>query len=325
MNGGNRQRGQADGFSIDILPKIKDVKSNNNSSNLLAYIVRLCIVRYDEQRGTQEAALPVPEPSDLEKCQHIDFDVERGECEKVKRQLEKAKSSTTKIFEQSPEELREPFQGHMVAFLTSAEGQLGDLGELLEDCQRRFLHTMRFYKFMPKMGKLEEAKPADFFCLWFPFCQDYKNLWKKEQVRVQREMLKEERQRHKKKKESLQNVEIKKTPAGGLKAKLQRRKTQSSAVSGGSPLLEDKVREEEGGLKAKLMKRKAKSASAASGSSTMPGTEVQAAGEGEGLKARLARRSRQREATEELVEETEAMTLEDKPTDSSLKDDPDFF
>jgi len=325
MNGGNRQRGQADGFSIDILPKIKDVKSNNNSSNLLAYIVRLCIVRYDEQRGTQEAALPVPEPSDLEKCQHIDFDVERGECEKVKRQLEKAKSSTTKIFEQSPEELREPFQGHMVAFLTSAEGQLGDLGELLEDCQRRFLHTMRFYKFMPKMGKLEEAKPADFFCLWFPFCQDYKNLWKKEQVRVQREMLKEERQRHKKKKESLQNVEIKKTPAGGLKAKLQRRKTQSSAVSGGSPLLEDKVRDEEGGLKAKLMKRKAKSASAASGSSTMPGTEVQAAGEGEGLKARLARRSRQREATEELVEETEAMTLEDKPTDSSLKDDPDFF
>lgn len=28
MNGGNRTRGQADGFALDILPKLKDVKSN---------------------------------------------------------------------------------------------------------------------------------------------------------------------------------------------------------------------------------------------------------------------------------------------------------
>lgn len=27
MNGGNRSRGQADGFTMDILPKLKDVKS----------------------------------------------------------------------------------------------------------------------------------------------------------------------------------------------------------------------------------------------------------------------------------------------------------
>lgn len=31
MNGGNRSRGQADGFSLDILPKLKDVKSSVSS------------------------------------------------------------------------------------------------------------------------------------------------------------------------------------------------------------------------------------------------------------------------------------------------------
>lgn len=31
MNGGNRTRGQADGFSLDILPKLKDVKSSVSS------------------------------------------------------------------------------------------------------------------------------------------------------------------------------------------------------------------------------------------------------------------------------------------------------
>jgi len=235
----------------------------------------------------------------------------------------------------------------------------------VEDCEKRFIDTMKFYKFMPKKGKIEEAKPADFFCLWYPFCNDYKNLWKKEQVRIQKDLLKEERQRHKKKKESLQNVEIKKTPVGGLKAKLQRRKTQSSAmVSGsGSPLLEGKVREGEaggggegGGLKAKLMKRKAKSASAASGSSDIPG--LNSSEEKESLKTRLQRRSKQHEgepiaeeaseqsesgqeilkktneedsdraegdSMEQLVGETEAMSINSNTSDAALKDDPDFF
>ena len=46
MNGGNRQRGQADGFAVDILPKLKDVKSRDNSTTLLQYIVRFWILRY---------------------------------------------------------------------------------------------------------------------------------------------------------------------------------------------------------------------------------------------------------------------------------------
>ena len=31
MNGGNLQRGQADGFGLDILSKLKDVKSKGNT------------------------------------------------------------------------------------------------------------------------------------------------------------------------------------------------------------------------------------------------------------------------------------------------------
>jgi len=39
MNGGNVTRGQADGFSLDILPKLKDVKSKDNNFTLLHFIV----------------------------------------------------------------------------------------------------------------------------------------------------------------------------------------------------------------------------------------------------------------------------------------------
>ena len=46
MNGGNRTRGQADGFSIDILPKIKDVKSKDNTVTLIYYVVKMYIQVY---------------------------------------------------------------------------------------------------------------------------------------------------------------------------------------------------------------------------------------------------------------------------------------
>merc|ERR1719347_966900 len=273
MNGGNRQRGQADGFVIDILPKIKDVKSKDNTINLLAYIVRFCILKFDENKGTPEAALPVPEPSDVEKCQHIDFETERVQCDKVRKELEKAKRNTLKVFENSPEELKEPFNAKMTEFLESAEVQLKELCDLVEDCSNKFVDCMKFYKFVPKKGKLEDAKPEDFFCLWYPFCDDYKNLWKKEQVRIQKDLLKIERQKLKMKKESLrENVEVKKNTSRRPKRQIDEKKlTKTSSVAPPTDaILESKESdnmpepEKEGlkaKLKAKLLRRKNKKAS----------------------------------------------------------------
>ena len=48
MNGGNVARGQADGFELDILPKLKDVKCKDNSLNLLHYLVRTYIKQFDQ-------------------------------------------------------------------------------------------------------------------------------------------------------------------------------------------------------------------------------------------------------------------------------------
>ena len=50
MNGGNVARGQADGFELDILPKLKDVKCKDNSTNLLHYLVTIYIEKFDKVR-----------------------------------------------------------------------------------------------------------------------------------------------------------------------------------------------------------------------------------------------------------------------------------
>ena len=110
MNGGNRQRGQADGFAIDILPKLKDVKSKDNSITLLQYVVRFWIRIYDPKKGSPDAKIPVPESSDVDRSANLNFDEQRTECEKIKKDLEKIQIAKEKVVNESDEEHLEPFQ-----------------------------------------------------------------------------------------------------------------------------------------------------------------------------------------------------------------------
>ena len=197
MNGGNKQRGQADGFGVDILPKLKDVKTKDNRDNLLGFVVRynknvwtydslilfrFCITKYDDNRGTPEAALPVPEPGDVEKCQNVDFEVEKGECNKLKKEVEIIKRKIEKIYKESPDDLKDPFNEVLGKFIEKAEKEVLGLVALVDDSFKKYIECLKFYKFAPKKGKLEDTKPADFFAVWYGFSEDYKNVWKKEQV-----------------------------------------------------------------------------------------------------------------------------------------------
>ena len=58
------------------------------------------------------------------------------------------------------------------------------------------------------------------------------------QVAIQKEFIKEERKKHLQRKESLRNVETKKTSVGGLKDKLQKRKSRKSIAA---PLMENQL------------------------------------------------------------------------------------
>jgi len=203
LNGGNRQRGQADGFSIDILPKIKDVKSNDNFDNLLGFVVSLVIENYDDT-GTPLAVLPVPEPSWLKMAQAVDIEAERAECKKLHEEVTRVKNFAFKIDQTAAAEFKEPFSSKMKNFVLKAEGEMKELQENLEDCSSKFVDCLKFYKFTPKKGKVEDAKPSDFFGAWYMFCEDFKNLWKKEEQKIEIQLQKEERRKLKEKKDVLQ-------------------------------------------------------------------------------------------------------------------------
>ena len=196
MNGGNRQRGQADGFALDILPKIKDVKTKDNFSNLLSYIVRVWIEKFDENKGSPDAILPVPEPGDIDKARNLDFEAERADCNKLANEVNLVQKKIHLISEKVSEDLKEPFDGKMRNFIAKAQAQIKNLKEDVEDTFVKFVECMKYFKFTPKKGTLEEVKPTEFLDSWYIFCDDFKNVWKKEQLQMRAELAKKEKKLH---------------------------------------------------------------------------------------------------------------------------------
>lgn len=88
MNGGNMMRGQADGFGLEILGKLKDVKSNVPGVTLLHYVVNAKLSQENEHNFDEPLALPVPEPADVEAASTIKFDDIAKELDRLDKELQ---------------------------------------------------------------------------------------------------------------------------------------------------------------------------------------------------------------------------------------------
>lgn len=88
MNGGNRMRGQADGFGLEILSKLRDVKSKEPRVTLLHYIVHTYINRYrSENVPLQKIVYPLPNSADVAKVMAIDFEEVQKQLDELKKKL----------------------------------------------------------------------------------------------------------------------------------------------------------------------------------------------------------------------------------------------
>ncbi|KAF7252066.1 Formin [Varanus komodoensis] len=88
MNGGNRTRGQADGFGLEILPKLKDVKSRGAGISLVDYVVIYYLRHFDKEAGTDKSVFPLPEPQDFFQASQVKFEDIIKDLRKLKRDLE---------------------------------------------------------------------------------------------------------------------------------------------------------------------------------------------------------------------------------------------
>ncbi|XP_035706771.1 protein cappuccino isoform X3 [Folsomia candida] len=227
MNGGNWERGQADGFKLEILPKLKETKANENNFTFLHFIV----MKYIEVEGVlsrenpEDAKLPVPEPSDIEKASCSNFDEIEREIKSLTTELELCERRMQTVIDTSTPEHLEPFKAKMTSFVEQAKHKSKEVEETFHDTKLKFTNTMIFFDFIPtkKDGPVQE-----FFSTWTPFCNDFKTIWRNEQQRLLKEKLKEAEKIVKQKRSLLSNIIVKKPRASmGLKEKLLKKKKES--------------------------------------------------------------------------------------------------
>ncbi|XP_050321844.1 protein cappuccino isoform X3 [Bactrocera neohumeralis] len=220
MNGGNRQRGQADGFTLEILGKLKDVKSKESHTTLLHFIVRTYISRRRKE-GVQllEMILPIPEPSDVERAAQVDFDEVKQQIMDLHKKLKANQKTTERVVSASTPNTLEPFKSKMEEFIESATKTIDKLNKDLDESRSTFIETMRFYHFTPKSRALEQCTPDQFFEYWTNFTNDFKDIWKKEIATLYDDLLRKSKQIQT---QSRKKVKTTKVTPGCLKERILR-------------------------------------------------------------------------------------------------------
>nr|XP_057917740.1 formin-2 [Doryrhamphus excisus] len=218
MNGGNRTRGQADGFSLDILPKLKDVKSSDSMKSLLSYIVTYYLRNFDEDAGKETCVYPLPEPHDLFQTSQMKFEDFQKDLTRLRKDLRACTSEVERVCKASSEDNLQPFKVKMEDFLSQAKHELETLESHLSSTHKLFLELTVFYSVKAKSGE-KEVSPNTLFSIWYEFSSDFKDQWKKENKAILKERLKvaEECFRQAKEKAS---YSVKPKHATGIKAKL---------------------------------------------------------------------------------------------------------
>ncbi|XP_054678121.1 formin-2 isoform X3 [Grus americana] len=218
MNGGNRTRGQADGFGLDILPKLKDVKSSDNSRSLLSYIVSYYLRNFDEDAGKEQCIFPLPDPQDLFQASQMKFEDFQKDLRKMKKDLRVCETEAAKVYQLSLEEHLQPFKDSMEQFISQAKIDQENEEKSLTEAHKSFLETAAYFCMKPKMGE-KEVSPHSFFSIWHEFSSDFKDFWKKENKLILQERVKEaEEVCRQKKGKSLYNIRPKHD--SGIKAKI---------------------------------------------------------------------------------------------------------
>lgn len=218
MNGGNRTRGQADGFTLDILPKLKDVKSSDNSQSLLSYTVAYYLRHFDEDAGSESCLYPLPEPQDLFQASQMKFDDFQRDLRKLRKDLNACSAEMEKVCKLSSEENLQPFKDKMDAFLSQARSELETQDKQLAATQKTFSELSVSFSVKPKAGE-KEVSPSTLFSVWHEFSTDFKEQWKKHNKMMLQERVKKAEECFKQAREK-SSYNVKPKHATGIKAKL---------------------------------------------------------------------------------------------------------
>uniref|UniRef100_UPI00358E1AC1 formin-1-like n=1 Tax=Myxine glutinosa TaxID=7769 RepID=UPI00358E1AC1 len=222
MNGGNRTRGQADGFSLDILPRLRDVKSTDHRFSLVGYIASCYLRDSSDSLDAEQGLFPLPEPQDLVQASHLHFDDLTRDLRRLCRDLKACENESIKVCKNSLPEHLQPFKQKIEEFLIEAKVTCDMEHKYLEETHASFLVLAEYFCMKPRSGE-KEVTPSQLFSTWYEFAVDFKEWWKKERQVVIKERLKKAQHSYKSQVEKDSKVSLSSKKADSLKSKIRKK------------------------------------------------------------------------------------------------------
>ncbi|XP_028822771.1 formin-1 isoform X2 [Denticeps clupeoides] len=216
--------------SISSIHRKVEIVSNiceDNHICLVDYVVSYYLRNIDKNAGTEKCMFPLPEPQDFFLAAQVKFEDLQKDIRKLKKDLTACEKDAQRVCVKSLEGHLQPFKDKMETFITTAQSQHTAEDERLTAAQKRFQDMVSFFGVKPKAGEKEVA-PSYVFTLWYEFCNDFKNSWKRESKNISKERLKDAQQTVQKI-TAEKRVETKKINANSLKERLRQKEASVSS------------------------------------------------------------------------------------------------
>ncbi|KAH9509487.1 hypothetical protein Btru_046011 [Bulinus truncatus] len=173
MNAGT-ERGQADGFNIDVLNTLKEIQDPSKQGNLLELIMRTyCLVFESEVDFGCPTRFRLPEPSNMRHAAQVSFDDIQRALKELKDDLFIVKNKLESLSQREGNAMTMTLKVASENFLTSAIEVLADEQKLLERTRSHFWKTASYFS-----HEGQRSSPQDFFQIWACFLHDCKYYWK---------------------------------------------------------------------------------------------------------------------------------------------------
>ena len=187
MNGGTG-RGQADGFNLEIIGKLRDVKTQDNSSTLLHHVAEK-IWQNTEAKLGEEPANEIPGHETFKAAAELSFEEIDAEALMITKDLEQVRRKIEQVVRGIDDEaLVQPFKDTMEEFTAGAKAAIDKLTGTTKGTKVKFEELVRFFSFKLK-NKGATPTPGDMFEIWAKFASDYSEAWTKIQRRHAKQRL----------------------------------------------------------------------------------------------------------------------------------------
>ncbi|GFS11505.1 formin-2 [Elysia marginata] len=173
MNAGT-DRGQADGFGMDILNTLKGIQDTLKRGNLLELILRIYCVKYESALDVGcPTRFQLPEPSNMRHAAQVSFEDIQRALKELKEELAYVRGKLEALSVKEGNTVTIALRVTSENFMTSAMEVLTEEEKLLETTRIQFWKTASYFS-----QEGQRSSPREFFQVWASFLHDCKYYWK---------------------------------------------------------------------------------------------------------------------------------------------------